>query len=154
MAWLRSSHHFARLIEPIVSIFAESGPGGRLDDYQLRPRERDRLHEAVHEPRHLHSLQGKTQKYCKAWTTRACYTRCTVHRDFSADIEFWPAFCKRSTRWTLHKVNDTPHCQGVFASSAWPKRQATVRKHVTTYLMLLDARIFNYWYRKKVLRFC
>lgn len=45
----------------VFSHFAEGWSRCRLDDNQLRARERDRLHEAVHEFGHLDPLQGKQE---------------------------------------------------------------------------------------------
>ena len=39
-------------------IDAESRPGRGFHDDQLRPRDRHRLHQALHEPRHQHFVQG------------------------------------------------------------------------------------------------
>jgi len=44
--------------------FTESRPSRGFHDNQLRPRECDRLHEAFHEPRHQHPVQGNAKLSC------------------------------------------------------------------------------------------
>ena len=41
-------------------MLTESRPGRWLNDHQLRPGDGHRFHQAVYEPGHQHSIQGKS----------------------------------------------------------------------------------------------